>query len=1215
MGSQSLPLQANRNSLQSLAKRFSTGKPPFRRPTTLIVEKLEDRLALAPIVTPHYEIPNFGENPTIFSDSNGAWSNPDTWSAGRLPTANDIVAISGGTTVTYDVAISPALDTVVIYAGGLLNFRTDMSTQLLVTHFQVLEGGELRIGTAANPVAANVTAQVVIRNVALDTFRDPSQFGNGLIGLGKITMHGANRVSAVRLAAEPRIGQTALSLSEAATGWRVGDKLVIPDSRQSIGDKWEEATIAAVSADGKTITLAAPLQFDHLGARDGDGVLDFLPHVANRTRNIVVRSESSAGTRGYVLFTGRADVDVRYAAFIGTGRTKLGTMNAGNPADRHPVTFAHLYGPVGGQANGHAYTFIGNAVFCGLSTHEIKWGIAIRDSHYGLIQGNVLYNWAGSGLAAITGNESYNVIEGNFAIRGRGRGDREGNYFGTNPPQLNPGDEGVGFWFGGTNNYVRNNTAANFASMEGYGEAAYGFKYRTLLGIVHLPSFPGADTTVAGQYNLGNLRALPILEFTGNEVYGMENGLSIWALNVENPNAAQSVFKDFHCWHILGYGMYGYPMANVAFDGWVQRGDWSFLSNVNNNQTGIWFGDYSVFDQLVVRNADIQGVRWGIVDPYHGGCDTLIEDSYFRNTLNIVVQTTRAPGTGFEEGGAKPKRMTIRNVTYGDVSPWISQGTANLLMDYRTDESKTDLIVKDEVFVENYNGTGVNYQVFYTQQAANYVVPQTGGFIVVGSPVAGLTNQQNWDQYGIAIAGAVAPADAISVAGIQGLLKSYVVPPDTTDPTQPTNLTATAVSSSRINLAWAASSDNVRVAGYRVYRNGTHIGSTSATSFAATGLAAGTTYSFTVVAYDAVGNVSAASAPASATTLAPSGDSTPPTAPTGLTATAVSASRINLAWTASTDNVQVAGYRIFGNGVQIGTSSTTSFSSTGLSPSTSYSFTVVAYDATGNVSAASSPTSATTFAPSANPIIDNGAAGTKFSAGWTRATGRGYEGDVHTAAKGLGGKNMTWTFTSLANGQYNVWVTYTASSKNATNAPFSINTGNGSAPVVRVNQRLAPTFTAEGTKWRFLTKVNVVNGWAQVRLTNKANGFVVADAVRLVKLPAAALLPASADQPMTVPLAASVVDAMPPQLSIRSFLAYASAAKPKGPQPLAVQLLQVPVSTDPSTAAAHDEVFSQVADVLVESNLLEETMSLLSETQDESWSSESTDQFAALIGH
>ena len=186
---------------------------------------------------------------------------------------------------------------------------------------------------------------------------------------------------------------------------------------------------------------------------------------------------------------------------------------------------------------------------------------------------------------------------------------------------------------------------------------------------------------------------------------------------------------------------------------------------------------------------------------------------------------------------------------------------------------------------------------------------------------------------------------------------------DTQPPTVPTNLTATAVSSSQINLSWTASTDNVGVTGYKVFRGGSQIGTTAGTTYQNTGLTASTSYSYTVSAYDAAGNNSAQTSPVSATTLAGS-DTQPPTVPTNLTATAVSSSQINLSWTASTDNVGVTGYKVFRSGSQIGTTAGTTYQNTGLTASTSYSYTVSAYDAAGNNSAQTSPVSATTPASS-----------------------------------------------------------------------------------------------------------------------------------------------------------------------------------------------------------------------------------------------------------
>lgn len=94
-------------------------------------------------------------------------------------------------------------------------------------------------------------------------------------------------------------------------------------------------------------------------------------------------------------------------------------------------------------------------------------------------------------------------------------------------------------------------------------------------------------------------------------------------------------------------------------------------------------------------------------------------------------------------------------------------------------------------------------------------------------------------------------------------------------------------------------------------------------------------------------------------------DTTAASVPTGLTATAVSGSQINLSWNASTDNVGVSGYRIHRNGVQIATSDATTHSDTGLAANTSYNYTVSAYDAAGNDSAQSNSVSATAQAVAA----------------------------------------------------------------------------------------------------------------------------------------------------------------------------------------------------------------------------------------------------------
>jgi chitodextrinase len=93
---------------------------------------------------------------------------------------------------------------------------------------------------------------------------------------------------------------------------------------------------------------------------------------------------------------------------------------------------------------------------------------------------------------------------------------------------------------------------------------------------------------------------------------------------------------------------------------------------------------------------------------------------------------------------------------------------------------------------------------------------------------------------------------------------------------------------------------------------------------------------------------------------ASSPDTIPPSSPTNVSATSVTSNQVSLGWTPSTDNVGVTGYRIIRNGSQIGTATSTNYTDSTVSPGTSYQYTVIATDAAGNASAASTPIQVTT---------------------------------------------------------------------------------------------------------------------------------------------------------------------------------------------------------------------------------------------------------------
>lgn len=171
-------------------------------------------------------------------------------------------------------------------------------------------------------------------------------------------------------------------------------------------------------------------------------------------------------------------------------------------------------------------------------------------------------------------------------------------------------------------------------------------------------------------------------------------------------------------------------------------------------------------------------------------------------------------------------------------------------------------------------------------------------------------------------------------------------------PSTPTALGYTIVSATSTTLSWTASTDNVAVVAYDVYRSGTTaaIGTTTSTSYTDTGVAAGTTYTYTVKARDAAANVSA---PATLTV-----DRTPPSTPT-LTVTAPTATSTMLTFSA-TDNIGVTAYDIYRNGAFLTTvmAPTTTYTDSVQSLAT-YTYTVTARDAAGNSSASSAPATIT----------------------------------------------------------------------------------------------------------------------------------------------------------------------------------------------------------------------------------------------------------------
>jgi chitodextrinase len=207
--------------------------------------------------------------------------------------------------------------------------------------------------------------------------------------------------------------------------------------------------------------------------------------------------------------------------------------------------------------------------------------------------------------------------------------------------------------------------------------------------------------------------------------------------------------------------------------------------------------------------------------------------------------------------------------------------------------------------------------------------------------------------------------DAFDAAGNASnrasVIGSTLACPDTQAPSAPTGVVASSRTATSIALIWNASTDNVGVVGYGLYRAYSATSSSSSTTGIFSGLTCNTNYTLAVDAYDAAGNRSNLTTVMVATTACP--DTTPPSAPTGLAASSVTQTGLALAWNASSDNVGVTSYDVYRNGTKVATATSNSSSQTGLTCGTSYTFGVVARDAAGNSSATASLNVSTAACP------------------------------------------------------------------------------------------------------------------------------------------------------------------------------------------------------------------------------------------------------------
>lgn len=420
---------------------------------------------------------------THVSATSGSWFDPATW-GGNVPSNGARVIISPSHHVVFDGKSMDELDTLRI--DGTLAFASQLDTEMTVDTIVVTRDGLLEIGSHGNPIAPANQATVIFKDYADLGFItddpshprfDPYKLGLGLVAIGAVRIHG-NEKSPVAEYRQAMAGESVIALEQAPVNWQVGDYIVIAGLSTS-NDQHEERRIAAIQ--GKTLTLDAPLQHDHILPRHSKETLTLTAHIINLSRNVVfmtapgneavfIKHDDKYNTkeftkRGHIMMMHSNAVDVAFAAFNNLGRTnkrwgqsntlvdEQGNYTIGlNPIARYPFHL-HRAGGVGQPAY-----VLGNAV-----NGSVAWGF-VNHSSYGLFEHNVAFNTMGAGFAAEAGDElgrfDNNVAMYTIGSKTSGLGVR-GHGLGSQGKDL--GHFGSGYWIQSRLIRMDGNIAAGFA--------------------------------------------------------------------------------------------------------------------------------------------------------------------------------------------------------------------------------------------------------------------------------------------------------------------------------------------------------------------------------------------------------------------------------------------------------------------------------------------------------------------------------------------------------------------------------------------------------------------------------------------------------------------------------------------------------------------------------------------------------------------------------
>ena len=705
----------------------------------------------------------------------GDWNDAGIWLNAEVP--GDLARVVIPQDVTVNISRVNRTVHKWIRVDGTLTFATDVNTGLMVDTLIVDPAGHVQMGTADNPVQSGVKSKIIIADTgAIDIDWDPNEFSRGFISHGRFTAHGEAKTATAMLGAPANRRHKKLTLAEAPTNWKAGDVLILPGTH-SRRDFDETLVITRVSGkvvhvvgltdEGRINTRWRGLNHRH---RLPNGKL---PFVINVSRNVVIESQNVEHAdeyginrrRGHIMFmhSGVGKTDARYLGVYGLGRTDKRTPlespefdtdgnrvpNRGHNAVGRYAFHFHRGGPAKGNA-----TVVGLAIVdspgLGLVNHSSN--VHVTDS--------VAYNVVGSAFFTEAGNE-VGFFENCTAVRmtGSGEGLQSRSKAAGVIQEIDFGHGGHGFWLQGGGVAVRN------AKVSGSGDSAIIFFTVALneagLGKARFDGALAPPEVAMGQTTIPVAQIPATLD--GAYVFGTRKGIETKFHQLSSRHGVKTRIANADTiWSgtplSVQYTRH-FTIADSTFTGNTRRPGGSFMRR--NSVTG--WGNF--------ENLNIRGFYWGVNVPLRG-LNQIIGGTY-QNVRDIYISTTMDDNRlveilgdiQFPELTESQLTRRRRGRTYT-----LTRHHVYLRTNYNPKHNDiTRLFARDIIRLGTlmYN----NHQLFYHAQAADFVPFKSGSAASYVPPeLIDKTNAQLWEEYGLAIGDAVAPADAFEDPVIHALI-------------------------------------------------------------------------------------------------------------------------------------------------------------------------------------------------------------------------------------------------------------------------------------------------------------------------------------------------------------------------------------------------------------------------------------------------------------